>query len=873
MVGSRHLVKLIFVAAGVTGVLSSSVARADGDILNVRPYGFSGTCSSQGLWTQDALQLTQQIRNFTVQLKNDPNCQALGTRVQASLLALAEKVKPQPQVGEKHSQDISHLSQELPALWAQFRAGLQDQPRPIEKLFTPADNRLNLTIFKKTLQSALLTTQVALDGPIGERLSAATRDGLSLFNDVIDAAPQMEQCLTGDGVVAGQMMATSIKLLTSFVASGQDASGSSVATSLSKLSQVMRDMRFANILRKLNQADFLASMSCLIEMTTENYCTTRDSKILFDDILKQLQTRSRDAEQKRLGASHPLAGYYILTQNVPIISAWVQRVQIGVDPRVPTDAQFQNKVFDEVNNFFKRVKDIQGKMSMDIEAMKLVTDKEGRQAAALRFVETIYGLLTTTHFQDDVNFFSYNGSRSETMFLLLGIPMPPEVTGANGAFAQPVEQWLQNNYRTLPIFADPDELVKRVTDTVQNKMITAAKNNAIQYYNKWFIIDKISLVNESLLGLNYNVKDSLKLIDRYLTEVEKRIVKTSKDVSTIGGLRETQAKIRSVLAAYDDLEKVSREYSEKPEVNLTEDDRLKILNANVAVITAVYKEFEVLLGKSGWFGNRVKDFVILDYQSLLKQKSEFSRNVNDWAYAAGLSIFDRIVASASGNPAAVQNDLSTALRLNKMNLEAVELLIKDYFVSTTVELQAVVKASKGGATYSDQAIVTEGPGRARRDYLTKLPGETEGSAISNFGRKLYAGSVFWGQVFSNIPVVGPYVFGEKKYEKQRDRFALDDEFGSAKHIFEQFCIQSLAFSDVRSFYSTCQGVVLPSPFPVSFLSQLSAEERKSLSVAYQEKLMESKDNAPLNLSKRICAFRDYNRKNLVTYLTSARPEP
>lgn len=880
-----HMASTLGLACAALLALTPLAARANPD-KGARPYAFSGACSSQGIWTQQALNLTQQIRSFTLQLKNDPNCQALGVRVQTSLQGLAERVRPA--VDEKYSYRLSQLPQEIGTLLNEIRSprgGAQSQAalmRAVVQEAALASHLENESGGGGQRMTPVLDPDEATgsqSNPVqrfSSRFTTASRDGLALFNDVVDAIPQMQQCLTDDGVSAGQVIATSVKLLTSFVASGQDQSGSGVATALSKLTQTMREAKFTSVLTKLNQADFLASLSCLIELTTENYCTTRDSKILFDDMMNQLQSRPREGEQKRLGADHPLTGYYILTQNLPIITNWIQRVQIGVDPRVPTDATFQNHIFDDVNSFFKMIKVLQGNMQKDIEAMKTIPDLKGRQNAARQFIQKVTNLLNGGSMDDlKMNFFSVNGSSREMMFLLMDIPIPPEVLGRGGGMAMEPSQWLDNNYMTEPAFKDPDLLVQTVMNKVfseETGMVATAKKNAILYYNKWFVIDKISLVNESFLGMNYNVKNSLVLINDYLLQMEKRLRSQSQDLSMIGGLRDTRSKIANVLKAYQDLEKVVAGLS-KESSTLTAEEKERVSAANVAIISAVYQEFEVLLGKSGWFANRIVKFIYQDYLNMLKSRQGFAGNTSDLAYAAGLSIFDRLMSIAQGNPAAVQNDLASALRLNKMNLEAVESLIGNYFVGTIAELQAVSNASNQSATFKNRAIVPDGATRAWRDQMALLPGQKKPSALASFfGREQFAAGKFWGEILAKVPGLGTF-FGDTKYSQKYDRFAFDDEFGSARRLFEQFCVQSLAFSDVRSYYSMCENVVLKSPFPDALLAGLPSEERQAMTVAYKTKLSESMDNAGANLSKRICAFRDYNRKNLVMYLTTQKFAP
>lgn len=874
----KHAIFLVFI------VLASG-AQAQ-EVAATRPYSFSGTCTSQGLWTREALQLTQQIRNFTLQMKDDPNCRALGAQMQTALTTLGTIV--QPATEEKYSHRLTELPQEIAAFRQFLSEGkssfhgpvLQTMMRKGVELATLSASSNRSSVGEAT--GALVGGAVA--GPVGAavgsqmstlggRFAKSSQDGLVVFNQVIDSLPQMSQCLTGGAQSSGQLVAASVKLLTSFAASSQNSTGSEMATAISKLTDVMRELRFAGVLRTLNQADFLASMSCLVEVSSENYCTTRDSKLLFDEMMKQLQSRPRGGEAKRLGAGHVLAGYYILTQNIPMITNWIQRVQIGVNPRLPTDANFQNKVFDEVNNFFKKVKDIQGSFAMDVEAMKVIPDEKGRKNAARQIISKLSGIVGDSAFSMDRadslrNFFTLKGSSREIPFYLMGIDIPNEVLGI-GTAMQPPSEWLENNYMKHPAFANPEQLVG-VVEKQLNEMIKTAETNAIEYYNKWFIVDKLSLVNESFLGTNYSVKESLQLVNEYLVQVEKRLKAEGGETSMIGSLQDTRTKIRNVMNAYAELEQVSRQLKASGDT-LSKEERELIEEANVKIITSVYNEFQILLGKSGWFANRIVKFVYADYLTILKKDPGFGDSVNDLFYATGLSIFDQIVMTAGGNPAKVQNDLSLALRLNKMNLEGVEALMRDHFAATTADLKGVSKLANDKNSLN-KAVNTKVStwDRAYKDGMTKVPGEKI-NGFNRFMRGLF--SATW-ETLANLPSYVPFnengSFANEKYTARNERFAVDDEFGSARRLYEQFCIQSLAFADVRSFYHLCRNSVLKSPFADTFLSNLTEQQRAELSTSYDQKLVESRDKPQLNSSKRICAFRDYNRKNLVMYLTNSQ---
>jgi hypothetical protein len=133
---------------------------------------------------------------------------------------------------------------------------------------------------------------------------------------------------------------------------------------------------------------------------------------------------------------------------------------------------------------------------------------------------------------------------------------------------------------------------------------------------------------------------------------------------------------------------------------------------------------------------------------------------------------------------------------------------------------------------------------------------------------------------------------------------VDNENQAARHMYELYCIQSLAFTDWRPFQALCKGVVLKGAFDAAALSpaaqkkfedslnisydsklseNLTAETRKNISTirerlkyaataktqdkAFRERIRQTKLEMAKNHSARICALRDFGRNNFVMYLT------
>ncbi|MBO9668475.1 MAG: hypothetical protein J7501_16885, partial [Bdellovibrio sp.] len=221
-------------------------------------YSFGGACASQGVWTQSALSATQNLRQITLQLKDDANCKALGNSIQAAVLNIEKTVKGASDTSARASR-LSQLPQELNAL----RSFLTSAPDMKQQILR--------TMMNKSIESATLSAQVDQEttaqsgqiasdiGDFGTRLQRSTKTGLSLLNQVVDTVPQLDQCLTGDGQAAlGGFISAAVQVASSFASSGQDMTGSQMATTVSKLTNLVRERKYSKVLRKLNQQEFMS---------------------------------------------------------------------------------------------------------------------------------------------------------------------------------------------------------------------------------------------------------------------------------------------------------------------------------------------------------------------------------------------------------------------------------------------------------------------------------------------------------------------------------------------------------------------------------------------------------------------------------------
>lgn len=849
-----------------------------------KPYLFSGPCSSQGSWTQDALVQTNRLREITLQLRDDPNCKVLGDSLQRSFTQIYSDLDNMQKGMNGNEVKASNLGKEIRAL---RETGVNNpilqkvlNSNMLTKLFDYALIKSSSNDLKDTQPTRLSSQEkTELLANFGNRMSRVANRGFTIFNQAIDSLPRLQTCLT-DTNTTGQVIAASVSMLGALVSSGEDPLGTQTALAISKLSNVMRDAKFAGVLKKLNQQEYMASIQCIMETTSESFCSARDSRILYDQMKKDLQVRQATKKEEKttpfpakIKFDNPLYGFYVLTQFSPIITDWLFRVQIGSSPKLREDGAYQIRILNDVNNFYTATKTIEAEFNNITRNISTFPDYDSKKTYAKDLVIKISNLLLQGGGNGVANmtenFFQKAGSPAEIPFKLLGIPIPQEVI--SGGSMMPAGTWLDNNYKNMPVFQDPENVPNIVWKNLQ-VIMQAASSNAINYYNKNFVADPIGMVNDSFVGLPFNIKSALQIVDSYLAKLSEKIKAHGKDTTLVGSIEDTRIRIGKIFYRYNDLKKFvddNKDLGKSKTDSKTEAEyRKTLLKKNVDLIDEVYKQFEVMIAKSGFLANRLITYVQADFQMFVKDSlnstSEKDLIYKEIAFASGKMIFDRLQQMAGNNPATLTLDLDSALRIYKENLAAQEMLLADSYINILSQL----KLSAERQHFDSRTVTFDSIKRAYSDGWNKTNNEDR-NVVTRFATGL------WN---SAKALTG---FEEQKYPVQYKSFVglkddtiytTDDEFNSAKNVFNRMCIQGLAFTgkeNMRAVYNLCKSVILKSPFDINQIpDEFKKDYNDYLSINYYNKLMDGyQQNYRLNHSNRICAFRDYNRRNLVVNLT------
>ena len=323
---------------------------------------------------------------------------------------------------------------------------------------------------------------------------------------------------------------------------------------------------------------------------------------------------------------------------------------------------------------------------------------------------------------------------------------------------------------------------------------------------------------------------------------------------------DTRVRLKKILDQYNKIQELGRNFNRKNYAQMSAEEIQKIPQAYEDLINTVYDQFMVMLARSGFIANRMTTFVYQDYIMLIQNKVNFSDYQGELFTALGMGALDRMIQNMGGNPANVQTDLNLALRINKGNIEALELLLKDNVISTIAELKMTADGKYGEAS----ALTRNSLERLVMDY-----------AHEN-GRKTWSRPFTPLNVFMVAPQEFPLMMAYMFKHSDRYRFspsevnelAPQSEYSDVSGVYAQLCVQSLAFVDQRPLLDLCQGAVLTSPMTKNPDFSINYNTRLVSHMSDKGKTLQLRTS--LNHSDRICAFRDFNRKNMVLYMSMGK---
>lgn len=842
---------------------------------NAGVYSFGGGCSSLGSWTQAALVQTENLIKITQTLRDVPACKGIETivpKVEAAQAALKLDEKD-----AKRADRIETIPNEIAAL-RNFAVASPDLKDQVMKL-----------LMSRTLEGAALATEpaaAAASGLAGAAVTAvapeaalmasalqtlnyrtqrATMVGLDMLDQAFAILPAYEECLMGKPDQGLAMVSAMVKLTASF-ASSQDGVATRLGRTVSNLVTFMRNTKFSQTLRQLNETEFWMSMSCVLETTSQTYCAARDARKLLDYGIRELKPVVR--RNGKVDIQNPLTGYYILTREIPRVAEWLQKIQFGIVPKLTTEAAFKNKILDNVNQLMKDINSIRGLYKEMLLNFSILKDTQSKQVAVLNLLKTLNSKLGSGGGEGgsaaaaNINFFTMSVIEEMIPFYLIGLTtMPAECAPAKiGESRIPTEwgAWMLNGGEFQPIFKSPDDLTRTIEIQLE-KLIDGALTKASLYYQQRMIVDMANLVNESVTSQTGTVVQSLTRIREYLVGLSKEVVKRNGDIIVIPTIRETIDKISKVLASYESVRKIVVDFpaegSSDADKKAYED---KVKEAYKNIIETAYEQFNVLLQRDTFLATRLSTLIHYDYAMRIATNDNMSAYEKELLMESGKDILNRILGVTGVNPTAALDDLNAALVVNKRNLEAVEHLFKDSLYPVIDEIKLVTENKA-----SDHNITMRSLYRMYRDtYFNGQDPDGQGPwfassmgyvwAFSTAGLLPWVRRVYHADLYPIKVSLNPMTRGG------------DDEFQSFNEFRARLCVQTLSFNDRNFFKDVCKGTVLKSAFTKGDATETT--RAIPLDASWDSYMAGRKGTDPV-AGDSICAFQTYARRNLVYWMT------
>lgn len=531
-------------------------------------YHYAGSCISQGQWVANAHQAANQIKSYIEQLKSDENCKAI-----INVLENFEMPAVQPyEDGEKKAENASDLS----LILTTSNQGMN------ENLFN--------VILEKSINNAFLNFETkhkpehTKDYNNG-RIKIATT-GIHLLEGLMNILPQSEQCLFNNAKSSASLLSGTIKMISAY-SGGEDGFLSGANKLVTSLISFLQQKQFSRIFKKIDTMDFWSSISCLVESTTENYCSTVDaSEMLKFSNPKKIQALY--LADKNPNNYNPLEGYLIYNREVSIITNWVQKIQFGVTPKLLTDAEYKNTILENVNDMLQFNFKLMAFVSDRSITYRSINDSRAKKGFLLDTIKAATKMIQGGSFggtaaaRGDMNFYTMNVISDLVPFYLIGKNVIPKEVAVNyqGKFVMSWESYMANGAHFQPEFDDPNNLL-HIIKVRTDKIIALANESGSDYFRQRFIVDLGNLTDKALVGTGLTVKKSLYRVKRYLNRLFYKYKGNinEADLEILPSMAITANKIQMILNYFERIKNVTKRINEKTNIKSDVIDLLKE-NAN-----------------------------------------------------------------------------------------------------------------------------------------------------------------------------------------------------------------------------------------------------------------------------------------------------
>jgi hypothetical protein len=841
------------------------------------PYRFGTACPTQGQWTQAALENTRAIYAAVEGLLNNPACKGKEGTISR---IVADFKSAEAVIQDAKSDTLGVEAETLPAELSALRnvvgAHIGDVKATSNLLFRKSIDAAKLA---STAAATTASTLSSVDNAgaivsLYNRTHRASSYGVKMAQQIFAALPTLDECLMGQPDVANTILSGAIKVGAAF-STGGEGLGYNLGSALATLTATMRDRRFTQVMRQLDQTELWFSISCLMEQTSKNYCEAENAREMLE-VSRQAYVKGMNGVKtgdKDAYENDPLRGYYLLTRELPLIANWINQLKLGTDPRSTGDATMQKEAIERVNEYWKTKKDISGNFSLHYLDMMALPTVEARQQSALGLVAEMAKSLS---------------SGAGSSFILQSLPNPQILPYyLIGLDAVPEEMKIsQKNIRDIswlewmgsgadghmqPQFNDPVELARTLKLRIDT-LLQRADNNANAFFRKRLVIDPLNLISLTLTtnSQNMTVFQAYGSVIRYLEALRGRLKHSDTDNVLYALTDDTIFRVKQVVNAYQRIMNVGRTL--RNTAGEPTDNRDAIKAATDKIIDIVFEQFQVLYQSDAFLTNRISTLINRDFSIRIKDGLDMTEHQKDLMMAAQDHLVENIIQFHGKNITNAINDLGKASTINQQNLVQFEQMFADQLYLFIAQLNEIAHNRPSSVNTMDdfrRKLEKQNKGKARREYWREF------GKIS-VPRDGWVGA--WTKSLRYLrylvdPKQGMREQHPELYERHRDENAIsipgDDRFGGTAQFHAELCIQTLAFVNRDRFYPICKDAVLKSGYTTDSdrtleIPYLSAWRTKNpMPISEWAK----KVNADPRLrSERVCAYNNYLIRNWVRFL-------
>lgn len=813
-----------------------------------------GLCISQGNWLQAALQQSDIIADAINSLQNDPNCKAL-----------TEALKNSPkyeagQVQDEETTSYANLNAELQAL-SQYM-------KPSADLGMPHKDFKDIvfhTVFNKSYQSIRDIQNSAelsnLTGPQREQISNVSlrlkaflkksKDvanmTMSTASNLMGAIPNSELCLHNKPSVAAAIFGAVAHSAASLTTGGEV---NGVGKFVGDLLEFQRNMKYMKALTPIELERFHTSVSCLVESTSESYCSIQDAEQtldLFKEInLSQQQKNMLDkvlVNPENDVVASPLAGLVLMMRDIPTIQSWMQKVLFGINPKISAEATMKNEYWQSYLSFIQSVNSLMADFN-DKEQLYYATTKgqsvETKVSQVKEILDITMGNISGGP-KGGINFFTRAMQAEMIQFYLINVQMPANFNTRTLDFDT---MWLGWAREGANGFNDPDQLLKTIRGNLW-ELMDKAQIQANEFFATRMIVDPQNLMTEAMRGPGVSPYQGFFNLKYYFTKLIAKLKSGAEELRK-NPLQQAraEAQMAQIPLIENSIQRIDKILASLKQVSLIAADEKNDPTAQIqsqTVMSAIYETANMMVSRDSLFGTRMATILQADISDTLYRNRHLTNAQLEYFMSVGPQIVSKLSGYFAINPVNQRADISAAKLVHLKNLESVE----ELFAKTIFGRIADINCSMEGGY---QCGINHGNiNPADRNVM-----ETINQFIVNDRKtRSETGTIRGGLWFRFLGWLN---------KPTEDSSAHDQ-------VKAKLCIQALAFKSRDAFKEVCRGATLLSDFAdQADTFKLNMSFDTALNNVVQVASTKQKGSIDMARNAGVCSLRTYLRKNHIFYM-------